>query len=90
MELLRQTYHIARKKYPCMSYEWICNCCDDFSEMTFTEKRAIVKARNNNGMILKGQKYLYQFIVDSGDKYVFKAIPELHEICLKYKIYPED
>lgn len=90
MVLLKERYHTARSNYHCMSYEWINNVCDDFSDMTFSERRSIVIAKNNNGRILKGQRYLYQFLVDGGDRWQFRAIPELHKICLKYKIYPDN
>jgi len=90
MQVLKQSYHKARKEYWCMAYEWINNVCDDFSMMTFSERRSIIIARNNKGMIQISQRYMYQFIVDSGDRWSFKAIPELHKICLKYDIYPND
>jgi len=86
--VLRNTYPIAKKQYNCQAYEWISNVCDSFEDMTFSERKHIVIARKNKGNILKGQRYLYQVQVDS-KIITFRAIPELHEICLKYNIYPE-
>lgn len=91
IRLIKESYPIARKNYDCMAYEWLNDtyCFDEFSIMTFSERKSIVKARNNKGKILKGSKYLYQFLVDGDDSWSFRAIPELHQICLKYEIYPK-
>lgn len=90
MQLLQHKIKVAKKEYNSDAYTFIDNCCDDFSMMSFSERRHIVEARRNKGRIFKGQKYLYQFIVEGGDTYSFRAIPELHEICIKYNIYPEN
>lgn len=90
LTLIKESLHKARKDYHCNSYEFINNCCDDFSMMTFGERRSIVKAISNKGVIKKGDIYLYQFLVDGGDNWSIRAIPELHKICIKYDIYPDN
>jgi len=90
MHLLKNKIQEAKKDYYCDACEFIKNCCEDYSCMTFTEIRAIVTYRSKDFKILKGEKYLYQFIVDVDYRCSFRAIPEIHEICLKYKIYPDD
>lgn len=56
---------------------------------TFTEKRQIVKAKQNRWKILKGNKYIRQSVKYEGRIYTFKAIPDMHKLCLKYDWYPE-
>lgn len=78
----------ARKDYFCDASRFIrdANCFDRFS---FTEKRIIVRARSNGYRIKKGEQYIKQFVVEGGDNWTFRAIPELHAICIKYDLYPE-
>jgi len=74
-----------------MASDWIVNgdlsetfrCCD------WTEKRAIIKARRNNWKIQPGQRYIRQAVVWEGRLGTFKAIPEMHDICVKYDLYEE-
>ena len=61
----------------------------DEHDFTFTERRALVRAWENNRQIQKGDVYIRQFCVDGDDAYTFKAIPEIHEICIKYDFYYE-
>lgn len=85
------TYPKARKKYRCMASDWIVDgdlyetfrCCD------YSEKREIIRAKRNNWTIQPGDKYLRQAIVFEGRMDTFRAIPEMHEICLKYDLYQE-
>lgn len=89
-ELLSQTEPIARKDHNCMAWKWMNGMCDfDRGVFTFSELRAIAKAKANKGKIRKGEKYIRQSLKDSGTIYTFKAIPELHKICLKYEVYQD-
>jgi hypothetical protein len=77
----------ARSEYHCGACEWI-----DFHSLrdytfTFPEWRALLKARNNNQMICKGDSYIRQRNKSGSDIWTFKAIPEIHAICLKYGYY---
>ena len=86
--LLRVTNPVARKDYPCMASEWICNG-SELLDFTFSERKLIVKAYRNNWKIKKGERYTYQSMVCCGEFYVFKAITDLHFICIKYDIYED-
>lgn len=55
---------------------------------TFAELRQIVKARKKGWKILKGEKYIRQ-TCKNDHIYAFKAIPEIHKICIKYDMYHE-
>lgn len=86
----KTTYHTAKKDYDCMACEWIDHDLRDIiqsNNFTFTELRAIATAKENNWKILKGQRYGRQAMVSDGEFYLFKFIPEIHEICVKYDLY---
>ncbi len=88
---LRATNHIARKKYTCNACEWISEWighagCYDY-EFTYAELREIVKARRNAWSIVPGQEYIKQPQIYDGHFFVWRAIPAIHRICLKYDLY---
>lgn len=68
-----------------MACEFIRNS-EWFDYMTFTERRKIIEARNNDFKIKKGDKYIRQTCKEEGRVYTFIAIPEMHSICIKYKV----
>ena len=79
----------ARKQYDCMACEWLDSMpryeLGEF--LSYREARAFVRAREKKFKILKGEKYIHQTRKFEGQLYSFRAIPEIHEICLKYEIY---
>jgi hypothetical protein len=86
--IIHESKQKARKNYPCDACNFLFEM-DNADTLTFTEKRAVVKARSNKN-ILKGQEYVRQFNCDdSGNAWTFRAIPEIHEICMKLKLYYE-
>lgn len=91
---IRTTYPKARKDYPCESCEWLINdhnYLDEIGPLTFTEKKALARARRNNWQIKKGDKYMR--ITQTGCEgqiYDSKVIPEIHKICVKHDVYDYD
>jgi len=85
--ILSESKPLARKAHNCMACDFILSCGVNGFGYTFAELRLIVKARRNNYKIVKGQKYIRQNNICDGDIYTFKAIPEMHELCLKYDHY---
>lgn len=85
------THPKARKTYRCMASDWIVNgdLYEIFRGCTREERRAIVKARRNRWSIQPGQIYVRQAMVWDGRMGTFKAIPEMHDICLKYDLYED-
>lgn len=77
----------ARKDHACMASVWLRECLGDLSSLTFGELRVIAKARKNGWKIKAGEPYIRQNNIQDGEYYVFKAIPEIHQICLKHKVY---
>lgn len=86
--LISESRPIARKPHRCGAYEWIMETYEDGS-FTYQELRQIAKVRRNKGMIMPGQKYIRQAQIYEGDFCVFKALPDMDEICRKYDIYPD-
>jgi hypothetical protein len=85
------TYHIARKVHHCMASEWIINgdLHETFRCCTWEEKKDIIRAKRNNWKIQPGQKYMRQAMVWEGKLGTFKAIPEMHDICIEYDLYQD-
>lgn len=88
VETILQTFPKARKEHDCMASEWL-NQCGNLRGLTFTfsEWRAIIKARDNNWTIKKGEVYTNQRNVQDGEIFTFKSITAIHEICCKYDYY---
>ena len=90
--IIHESTQKARKDYYCNACEFLLegdNVCE--LGLTFSEYRSIVKAKQNGYKILKGEIYLRQYNSDetSKDTWVYRAIPEIHKICLKYDLYDE-
>jgi len=88
MTILSNKIRLAAKDYQCNACEWMNeSLCDVIDEMSFSEKRSIVNAKRNKMMVTKGRKYVYQTGIYDGSFYTFRAIPEIHDICIKYSLY---
>lgn len=78
----------ARKDYSCDACQFLFALDYPLDlGLTFTEKKAIVNARINNYSINKGDEYIHQFNTNGSESWTFRAIPEIHAICSKHKIY---
>ena len=84
-------YPKARKDHDCMASVFLNeqNWSPSDLSMGITEAKDWVKARQNNYKIKKGEKYLNQTMAHERKLYSFKAIPKIHNICLKYDLYDE-
>ena len=78
---------IANKSHDCMASEFIRNYGINGFGYSFSELRAIAQAKRNNYKIVKGQAYIKQVNKFDGEVYTFKAIPEMHQICLAHNLY---
>ena len=87
MAVVETRYQKAKKDYICNACEWLFET--ELIDFTIAEYRAMVRAKRNGYMIKKGERYLRQVNVCGGDFMVFKAIPEIDEICQKYDIYQD-
>lgn len=76
----------ARKEYYCDACEWIEN--QDAREEFGEEDLAIwEKAKSEKCRIRKGTKYIINKGKYEGDWSVFRARPEIDELCQKYNVY---
>ena len=88
VEILSETKPKARKDYNCMACEWFNNSgYIAEEELTKEELAAYKKAEDSNFEIKKGEEYIRQNNKYDGEIYTFRAIPEMHEICIKYDLY---
>lgn len=87
--VLKESTPTARVDHDCMASDFILNQGIDGFGYTFSEFRAIAKAKKSNFKILKGDKYMKQTNKQHGDIYTFKAIPAMHDICVKYDLYDQ-
>ena len=88
VETLSSKTRIARKDHKCMASEWIREG-DYRSGFTFSEYRAIAKAKANNWKIKKGDSYSWAQCKYDGILYEWKAIPEIEAICHKYNYFAD-
>jgi hypothetical protein len=87
VHLISEVIVTAKKVHECMASEFICNYGINGYGYSFAELRVIAKAKKNGYKILAGQGYLRQACKLDGEIYTFRAIPEMHKICLKHDHY---
>lgn len=91
-ELIHESTQAARKAYRCNACEWIFDngiVPDIWDELTYAEKRALVRAKRNRQRIMPGQQYRRMRLKCCGEAYTFRAIPEIDAICRRLEIYED-
>jgi hypothetical protein len=90
METLASKKRVARKDHHCNACEWITMDGDYRQhDFTFSEWRAIARAKENGWKILKGETYNWASCKQDGELYQWKAIPEMEAICHKYDYFAD-
>lgn len=90
MALLRNEIRKARKAYPCGAYYWFDRSCCGQQDLE-PKDWAVVEAVQAEGcQILPGMPHIYQTSVDGGGFGEFRARQDMHAICRKYDLYPDD
>jgi hypothetical protein len=87
VKVLSESEPVAKKAHDCDACTWVMNSGWNGMGLSFAELRSIAKAKRNKWRVVKGQKYLRQTNVQSGDIFTFKAIPAIHAICLAHDYY---
>jgi hypothetical protein len=87
---LRDSEPIARKFHGCNACDHLLSGGIDQFDFLPTENEAIERAKSNGWKIQKGDKYYNQVGIYDGNFQNFKAIKEIHDICLKYNYYEYD
>lgn len=90
MTLMKDEIRTARKSYPCGAYYWINR--SNYGESDFSpDDWEILQAAEKEGfMILPGMKHMYQTSVDGDGWGEFRARLDMHELCCRYDLYPDD
>lgn len=87
VEILSESRPVAKIQHDCEACTWLLQSGICGMGYTRPELRVISKARKNNWKIVPGQKYTRQNNKQCGEIYTFKAITEVHDICIKYDLY---
>lgn len=93
IQFISELFHIARKDYWCQSSEYLREYLDNNptgTKIRFSEWRNIIKAKNNNWKILKGEKYRRYVGIYDGEIFSARDIPEIAKICQRLHLYTED
>ena len=78
----------ARKDHDCSASWFLREFLSDIEDaLTEEEKAAVERAKENGWKIKKGQPYIRQNNKMDGELYIFKAIPEIHDICIMHDLY---
>lgn len=94
VEIIKETFPVARKQYVNEGYEWIINL-NDVSHLkpkpSFAELRLMVSIirKHKFKKIEKGEKYIKQVNKYDGDVYIYWSNIECHKLCCKYDLFPE-
>lgn len=86
------TRHVkfCMKDYECSSCNWLREAEIDKGLLTFQERRHIIQAKWDGWKILKGQPCIKMAYIFEGEFYEDRFRPEIHAICKKYELYPDD
>ena len=85
IEIHREGLRDATKDHKCMASDWLIKL--DMALLSFTEKKTIIKARRNGFRIEKGSIYRQNGCRYKGRFYSYKAIPAMHDLCIKYELF---
>lgn len=89
--VIQTKYPKARKDHTCDACYWLCQGLEFVSHnLSFREKRAIVRARRNGWKIKKGETYVRATVKQDGELATFRAIPEIDQICTETGLYSCD
>ena len=89
-DLIRNEFRIARKHHKCGAFYWFDRSNYGQQDVDSDDWMIIEAVRADGGRILPGMKYNYQVSADGGELTEFKCRLDMHGICLKYDLYPED
>jgi hypothetical protein len=80
----------ARKDYQCQASDWIMNSVGLDPDYFEPEDYAKIEiAQGKDFKILKGETYVKVTGKFDGEFATFRAIPDLNEICIRYKLYDD-
>ena len=85
--VLNESNPKAKRDMTCDAAPWVLDAIDGGVIFTFSELRAIAKHKKCKFIIKKGDTYIKQNNKMDGNFYTFRAIIDLHDMCIKYNLY---
>lgn len=83
----------VRKDHQCNACLWLDPVMGEIKsgeiKMTISERKSIIRARNNGWRVKKGEPAIYCVGLTDGDFVAWYSIPEIDAICSKYELYCE-
>jgi hypothetical protein len=80
---------VAKEELECMASTWVNN--DDLYDydLTYSDKRTLVKIRASSGKIKKGESYVKLRGVGCfmEERYIYRALPFAHDFNLEHDVY---
>lgn len=91
VRLVKECVYKAKRDYHCDASDAVRELlsCGHVG-YTREEFEAISDAQSKGWRIKKGEKYIYQFIVDEHDSWSIRAIPAMHDLCVKFKLFDDE
>lgn len=90
MTILSNRVRTARKTHRCGAWYWFDRSGYGVQDIEPGDWITIEAVRADKGCITPGMQYIHQTGTDGGRFYDLKARQDMHDICLKYDLYPED
>ena len=88
VEVLSESRPVAKKDHDCNACEWLNNSgYANEGDLTPDEWKVYQLAESKEFKVKKGEIYIRQNNKFDGEVYTFKAIPAIHDICIKYDLY---
>lgn len=87
---LQYKIRTARKHHVCLACYWFDRSCYGQQDMDPDDWLIVEACKSDKWKIIPGQRYLYSVGIDGGEFTEFKGRLDMHNICLKYDLYPED
>ena len=89
-DLVSSAMRVARLAHHCNACDWLDKSNYGPADVDPSEWEAIKAARRDQCQILPGQQYLHQVSRDDGALVTFKARLDIHKICRRYGLSPEE
>jgi hypothetical protein len=88
--LIKSEIRTARKHHPCGAFYWFDRSNYGPQDVDPDDWMLVERVRLAGARITPGMRYKHQTTVDGGEFAEFKCRLDMHDICLKYNLYPED
>lgn len=88
--LLSVETRTARKVYKCGAFYWFDRSNYGPQDTEPNDWALVERVRAEGGEIKPGMQYMRQVSVEGGEFSTFRCRLDMHDLCVKYDLYPED